>query len=240
MDGLSAIVVREQFPTYQFSEFMRYLVSGETHVGARLPPLSELSRQLGISVASLREQLEVARAMGLVEVRPRTGIRRLPYTFKPSVVRSLFYALSTEPEAFRAFSDLRNHIEATYWYQAVGLLTPEDHQSLRSLISRAKEKLHGNPIQIPHLEHRQLHLLIYRRLNNPFVNGLLEAFWEVYEAIGLDVYTDLAYQELVWEYHDRLVEAICKHNFDVGYEALMEHIDLIFQRTKKINYQNFE
>jgi DNA-binding FadR family transcriptional regulator len=37
-----------------------------------------MSKELGVSVALLREQLEVAKAIGLVEVRPRTGIRRLP------------------------------------------------------------------------------------------------------------------------------------------------------------------
>lgn len=233
-------MLRERVPTERLSEFMRYLTSGEAQESRRLPPLSELSRTLSISIASLREQLEVARVMGLVEVRPRTGIRQLPYTFKPAVVQSLIYALTVHPEAFQAYSDLRNHIETTYWYQAVGLLTLEDHEELRCLIKRAKEKLHGEPIQIPHIEHRQLHLLIYRRLENPFVTGLLEGYWEVYEAFGLDLYTDLAYQERVWDYHERMVEAICMRNFNVGYEALTEHMDLIFQRSKKPAFQTFE
>jgi len=156
------------------------------------------------------------------------------------VLQSLIYALSIEPDTFTAFSDLRNHIESTYWYRAVGLLTPEDHNDLRCLVARAYEKLRGEPVQIPHVEHRQLHLTIYSRLKNPFVIGLLEAYWEIYEAVGLDVYTDLAYQERVWDYHNRMVEAICTHNFNVGYEAMMEHMDLIFQRTKRITYQTFE
>ena len=233
-------MLRERIPTDRLSDFMRYLASDETQEGDRLPPIAELSQKIGISVASLREQLEVARAMGLVEVRPRTGIRRLPYTFKPAVLQSLIYALSIEPDTFTAFSDLRNHIESTYWYRAVGLLTPEDHNDLRCLVARAYEKLRGEPVQIPHVEHRQLHLTIYSRLKNPFVIGLLEAYWEIYEAVGLDVYTDLAYQERVWDYHNRMVEAICTHNFNVGYEAMMEHMDLIFQRTKRITYQTFE
>jgi DNA-binding GntR family transcriptional regulator len=56
------------------------------------------------------------------------------------------------------------------------LLTLADQAELQALIQRAFEKLDGHPIQIPHSEHRQLHLTIYSRLNNPFVNGVLEAF----------------------------------------------------------------
>lgn len=225
----------------QLSGFLKYLADTNCKDGCdRVPSISELSQTLGISVASLREQMEVAKAMGLVEARPRTGIRRLPYDFKPAVVQSLNYAMKVEPDAFADYSNLRSHIEAAYWYEAVNLLTAQDHQELRELIARAFEKLHGQPVQIPHAEHKTLHLTIYRRLGNPFVMGLLEGFWEVYEVYGLDVYSDLAYHERVWDYHARMVEAICNRNFTVGYDALMEHMDLIYQREKKPVTQAFE
>ena len=67
-------------PSVDISEFLRYLASHpEAENG--LPSLNKLSEDLGISLAALREQLEVARALGLVEVRPRTGTRRLPFSF---------------------------------------------------------------------------------------------------------------------------------------------------------------
>lgn len=225
---------------FQLSEFLRYLSCGKVKVGERIPSLSQLSRELGISIATLREQLEVARMMGLVEVRPRTGIRLLPYQFKPAVLHSLYFSLSQNAETFLQFADLRTHIETSYWYEAVGLLNSEDHQQLKSLIQRAKEKLTAHPPQIPHQEHRLLHLTIFKRLDNPFVQGILEAYWEVYEAVGLDVYTDFAYLERVWQYHEKMVDAICKQNFNEGYEALVEHMDLIYQRSKRPYYQTFE
>ena len=61
------------------SEFLRYLAAHD-EAESGLPTLNDLSRELGIGVAALREQLEVARALGLVEVKPRMGIRRKPYT----------------------------------------------------------------------------------------------------------------------------------------------------------------
>lgn len=222
------------------SDFMRYLAANGKTDAARLPSLADLSQQLGISIASLREQLEVARALGLVEVRPRTGIKVLPYSFGPAARQSLAYALAVDPLYFQHFSDLRNHIEAAYWHEAVGLLNREDHQQLQALITSAWQKLRGEPVQIPHTEHRQLHLLIYKRLNNPFVIGMLETYWELYEATGLNVYTDYHYLEHVWEYHQAMVENICLGDFDAGYRAMLEHMDLLAQRSARLPNQKFE
>jgi DNA-binding FadR family transcriptional regulator len=228
-------VFRNRTSPDSLSEFLRYLAQHEEVNGHHLPSLSKLSTELGVSIASLREQLEVARALGLVEVKPRTGTKRLPYSFTPAVRQSLRYALILDNEYFQKYSELRNHIEGAYWHEAVQLLTEEDKQELQSLLARAKEKLNGSSIQIPHEEHRQLHTLIYRRLENPFVTGLLDAYWDAYEAVGLNVFTGgLSYLEEVWEYHTQMVEAICNNEFEAGFQALNQHTDLLYHRSEKI------
>jgi DNA-binding FadR family transcriptional regulator len=232
--------VRDRIGLEPLSEFLKYLSSKKHIDGERIPPLADLSLELGVSIASLREQLEVARALGLVEVRPKTGIRKLPYTFKPAIQRSLAYGLTIKPEYFQEYSDLRNHIELAYWYQAVGILTAEDQSRLKELVVNAKIKLHGDPIELPHYEHRELHLIIYRRLENPFVTGLLETYWELYEAVGLNVYTDLQYLERVWIYHERMVDGIIAGNYSAGFQALSEHMNLLRQRSKPNPNQKFE
>ena len=226
-------MLRERNSSESLSEFMRYLAQYENANGQRLPSLNQLSRELEISIASLREQLEVARALGLVEVRPRTGTKRLPYSFTPAIRQSLSYALKLDNEHFQKYSELRNHIEGAYWYEAVRLLTEEDKEELQNLLARAKEKLNGTPIQIPHEEHRILHMLIYQRLENPFVIGLLEAYWDAYEAVGLNVFAGgLSYLVEVWEYHTQMVEAICKNEYEAGYLALIQHTDLLYHRPE--------
>ena len=148
------------------SEFLHYLASHKEAEGG-LPALTELSDELGISVATLREQLEVARALGLVDVKPRTGMRRKPYAFASTIGQSLGYALMLDDGHFQKFSELRNHLEAAYWDEAVKKLTREDKKELKSLISRAREKLLGTPVLVPHEEHRALHLLNLQPLEQP-------------------------------------------------------------------------
>ena len=223
------MMLKERFSP-DLSEFLRYLATHE-EVENGLPTLKKLSLELGVSMASLREQLEVARALGLVEVKTRLGTRRRDYSFTPAVRQSLSYALALNNEHFRDYAELRNHVESAFWYKAVEKLTDQDKLELKAIVARAWEKLRGTAIQVPHEEHRNLHLKIYSRLENPFVTGILEAYWEAYESVGLNVFAGgYEYLEEVWQYHQEMVEAISNGNFEAGYQALVRHTDLLYNR----------
>ena len=209
------------------SEFLEYLMQVPVEEVDQLPSLKELSQELGISISTLREQLQVAKALGLVDVRPRLGIRPQPYSFTPAVDASLCFAIEQDRSHFEDFVDLRRHLELAYFPHALDLLQEEDHQELHRLVASAWEKLRGKPTRIPHQEHRQLHLTFYRRLENVFVIGLLEAYWDAYEAVGLNVYTDLEYLEQVWMYHEQLVEIAIAKDKARGRIVLQEHFDLM-------------
>ena len=213
------------------SDFLRYIVSHGYQPGDRIPALSELSAGMGISVGKLREQMEVARSLGIVDVRPRTGMRLEPYNFLPAVRYSLLFALATDPDYFQHFSALRNHIESSFWREAVALLTEDDKRELQALMQSAWAKLNGATIQIPHAEHKNLHLLIFSRLNNPFVKGLLEAYWEAYEAVELNLFSDYQYLREVWDYHQRIVDSILNDDPEAGHALLDEHTNLLRHRV---------
>jgi DNA-binding FadR family transcriptional regulator len=227
------MIQRERTPD-PISEVLHYIASHES-AEQGMPSLNDLSEELGIGMATLREQMEVARALGFVEIRQRKGMRRLPYNFLPALRQSLGYAITLDQKYFMMFADLRRHIEAAYWHQAVILLSEQDKAELQMIIARAWSKLRGTPIQIPHDEHRKLHLTIFSKLENPFVTGILEAYWEAYEAVGLNVYSDLKYYQDVWTYHQTMVDAIIHDDSERGYQALIEHSDLINQLIDSIN-----
>jgi DNA-binding FadR family transcriptional regulator len=215
------------------SELLHYLASQDFEPGQRLPSMHDLADQLGIGVSKLREQLEVARAFGWLEARPKIGIQYLGYQFVPGLMVNLNMALERDPMAyFEQFGVLRNHIEAGFWLEAVKALEPEDKQLLRKLVDRAWEQLRGTPIQIPHQEHRQLHLTIFKNLDNIFVQGILAAYWDAYEIVGLNLFTDYQYLQEVWTYHEKMVNAILKDELEEGYQALIEHIGILQQHPE--------
>ena len=212
------------------SELLTYLVEQQFQPGDQLPTLTELSAALGISVNKLREQLEVARILGLVEVRPRAGIRVRPYSFLPAVRLSVLYALAMDRDHFRAFSDLRFSSEVGMWREAVSRLLPEDHARLRALVAGAWRKLNGTPVRIPHQEHREFHLTIFSRLENTFATAVLEAFWEAYEAIEYHIYADYQYLREVWTYHEHMADAIIRGDVEGSLATFVEHTRLLRHR----------
>jgi len=216
----------------QAYELLRYLSESPAAEGDRLPAIQDLACELAISPAKLREQLEVAKALGLVDVRPKTGIRRKDFSFRSSLRVSLRYALAVDPASFEQLGEVRNQIEVAFWYPAVRLLHEQDKRHLQELVDQAWTKLRGTPPRIPHHEHRELHLTIYSRLQNAFVRGLLESYWDAYEAVGLNVYTELSYLQMVWTYHENMVRAITAGDFDTGYRVIVEHAGLLQDRVE--------
>ena len=157
-------------------------------------------------------------------------MRLLQYNFKPAIEKSLHFATLLDRKYFYQYSELRNHIERSYFIEAAGKLSQDDIGKLQLLCDAAKNKLNDNPIHIPHQEHKGLHLLIYKRLVNVFVMGILEAYWSIYEAIGLDLYTDFEYLEKVWQYHQDIVRAIKEGDLERGFDLLIKHMELLYQR----------
>lgn len=210
------------------SDLLNYIVSNYTP-GDRLPTINELQQDshLGISVSKVREQLEVARALGIVEVRSKTGTRVKEFDFAPALRLSLFYAIARDLHFFELFAALRAHIEVAFWHEACESLTPDDLAEMRLCIKKARERLNDRWIGIPHIEHRDFHLGLFRRLDNPFVQGILSVYWDAYEAVELHRYADYDYLQRVWDYHERILDEICAGNFDAAKDAFIEHTKLL-------------
>lgn len=211
------------------SDLLNYIIEQGYQPGDRLPTIGELAseKHLGISSSKVREQLEVARALGLVEVRSKIGTRLKDFSFTPAVRLSLFYALASNPNHFESFSILRTHIETAFWHEACATLTDEDRDLMRRCVSAARMKLNSHPIRIPNDEHRTFHMTVFKRLENPFVLGLLEAYWDAYDAAALNQYMDYEYLQSVWDYHERILGAICVEDYDEARQLFIEHTRLL-------------
>ena len=125
-----------------------------------------------------------------------------------------------------------------FWEEAVGKLTEEDKQELQHILEHAEQKLKASRTEIPHKEHRDLHLLIFRRLGNTFVQGLLKAYWDTYEAVGMHRYFDYSYYEKIWAGHRKMVEAIVAGKLEEGKQAMTEHFVLLENRLQGSGLQD--
>ena len=210
------------------SDFLNYIIQQGYQPGDRLPSIQELTNDahLDMSANKVREQLEVARTMGWVEVRSKRGTRIKDYAFTPAVRLSALYALACG-ERFESFASLRNHVEAAYWQEACSLLTASDLDMMQNCIDSAIQKLNSPPIHIPNPEHRLFHMTVFRHLENTFVLGILEAYWDLYEEVGVNRYMDYSYLRQVWDYHSRILQLIRDGEFESAQQAFVEHTSLL-------------
>ncbi len=210
------------------SDFLNYIIEQGYQPGDRLPSIQELTNDahLDMSANKVREQLEVARAMGWVEVRSKRGTLIKDYAFTPAVRLSALYALACG-ERFESFASLRNHVESAYWNEACALLTPHDLDTMQACIDSANQKLDSPPIHIPNPEHRRFHLTVFNHLENTFVLGILEAYWDLYEEVGVNRYMHYSYLRKVWDYHSRILQLIRAGDYDQAQRAFVEHTSLL-------------
>lgn len=216
------------------SDFLNYIVRKGFKPGDRLPSIQELTSDshLDMSASKVREQLEVARALGLVEVRSKRGTVVTEYSFTPAVRLSALYALACG-ERFELFASLRNHVEAAYWIEACELLTDDDFDTMQNCINTAEDMLNSPPIHIPNEEHRIFHLTVFKHLDNPFVIGILETYWDLYEEVGINRYVDYEYLRRVWDYHAQILKLIRTGNFESAKTAFIEHTRLLQYQPRK-------
>ena len=220
----------EQYFSNNQSRLLQFIIQRIKEGRDDLPPIQELSEQLEMSVPTLREQIEALKMLGLLDARPRHGLHIRDIDISTGLRQASVIAVSIDMKYFYQFSDLRDRIEQAWFITAAEKLDQIDIDELEQYVIKANAKLHGNPIHIPHQEHKELHLSIYKKLDNLFVAGILNTYWTLYEAVGLNLYTDLNYQNKVWEYHNSIVEAIKRKDYQKGLLLLNEHMKLLYKR----------
>ena len=181
-------------------------------------------------VLHLYVTMEVPKALGIISSSPHKGNYFSKYSFTPAVVTSLSYAINTNQDNFWQYAQIRRVIEESFFVDAAKLLSDSDVTELNQIVMSASEKMNMDPIQIPHIEHRQFHLKIYSQINNIFIKGILEGYWHVYEEFGLNIYSNLEYLHKVWDFHKRVVMAIQERDYSKAQFWLIAHMGLISQR----------
>jgi DNA-binding FadR family transcriptional regulator len=213
---------------------LQYIIDNDLQMSegeeVKLPPMDELAAEMSISRGKLREEMVVAQAYGAVEMRPGDGTYVRPFDFYTAIRTLVLYGTAYDWKIFDHLYRLRMQLEIAFWEEAVHNLPLEDKQELGRIVKHAEHKLTGSPVEIPHKNHRDFHLLIFGKLDNKFVQGLMKAYWDAYEAVGLHRYFDLSYYEKMWHSHRAITEAIVADQYEKGKEILRQHFTLLGNR----------
>ena len=185
-----------------------------------IPSIAELSQILGVSVASVREQLEVARQLGFVEVKPRKGIQRKPFSLVPLIRLGMNYGIHSEAQLLSEYIELRKHLELSYWDDAFEVLKDDQMDYMQFLVDIAFRKLQRKPAIIPTEEQSEFHLTLFRPLGNKVLISILEAAWAMEEDNGGKIIADLDEMLFSWRTRQFIVDALREKDRSKGKNAL--------------------
>jgi DNA-binding FadR family transcriptional regulator len=163
----------------------QFIIDNGFRPGDPLPTETELARTLGISRGSLREAMKSLQTLGVVETRHGFGTFVGRFSFDPLIDGLTFQILvarETMPRAIRELLDLRQVLESGLMPRVTELATPAQIEELDCLVRQMEESAaRGEPF--PEAD-RDFHQVLYGPLGNDLVIQLLQAFWDIFYAVG--------------------------------------------------------
>jgi len=158
----------------------RYIEDHHLKPGDLLPPETQLARDMGMSRLSLREGVKSLEAVGILEAKQGEGIYVKAFTFD-SIFENLPYSFATDGKSLRDLLQVRTALEEGLIGMVADHATPEQLDHLERLARHMLTKARAG--ETFEDEDREFHLVLYQPLGNPFLNRLVELFWEVFRRL---------------------------------------------------------
>ncbi|MGE0886053.1 MAG: FadR/GntR family transcriptional regulator [Blastocatellales bacterium] len=197
------------------------LERGELKAGSRLPPERELADMLHISRPSLRTALKALSVMGIINAKPGAGTyiaESLPEVFTEPMRFMTLINNTSDEELFEA----RRIIEAGLAELAAERATEEDIKTLNDEI----ESMRANTTDPEnYLKHDvRFHQAIARAANNKLMSGVMDTIAELLFHIRRQTIAHASDLEEAIEWHQKIVEAVRKHDPKRAKEMLSGHL----------------
>lgn len=185
------------------------VISGKLKPGDRLNE-SELSRQLGVSRAPIREALQLLQEQGLVENHPRRGM----------------FVVDLEEEGAQKINSLRLILEAEALDLCRAHLTPEGEKKLNDLLARMDQRTGMTAIEATHLD-LEFHRTIWSQTGNEYLEKTLNSLTAPLFAYATLTKPKREKMRMILDSHRPLMDYIlAKHPKKSARQVIWEHLDL--------------
>jgi len=203
-----------------------FIRSRDLGPGDRLPPEAVLATELGVSRLSLREATRSLQTLGVIEAQHGNGLFVSSFSFRP-LIEQLPYGLAVPGMALEEILTAREAME-------VGLMpavarragSPELAECVRLAERMAELEEAGESITEVD---RAFHLLLYKGLQNPLVDNLIELFWEIFVRLGDAIPAPVEGGRAA--VHLRIVEALQSGEAIESIQRMQQHFDDVRTRA---------
>lgn len=215
-------------PAYRQAQtaIKRYIEEHQLQPGDLLPSEAQLAKDMGMSRLSLREGVKTLEAVGILEARQGEGLYVKAFTFD-SIFENLPYSFATDGKSLRNLLQVRTALEEGLIGMVAAQATPVQLEHLETLAQQMLSKARAG--QTFEEEDREFHLTLYGPLENPFLNRLVELFWEVFRRLHGSAGVTLWNLEQTAQDHLNIIAALRTGKATKASAAMHIH----FQQIKK-------
>ena len=215
-----------------YKQIVSLISSGKLNPGDKIPSERELASDLRISRQSIREALNRAEVMGLIEVRQGEGsfiLSSVKKSLKPPLT------LIIEKEAGRIFDflEIRKLVEGWCAEKAAIEATEEDLENMARILDEMK-KVASKDKQWEELD-LDLHLSFAKATHNVIAVHIMEALKSNFKPFFRFTKSMPSSEkiDILWQHHYEIFKAIKQRDPETSKKKVIEHLNYIREKLKE-------
>lgn len=194
----------------------RHILAHNLKPGDALPPVADLARACGVSIATMREALRAWEAMGVIDIRHGVGAFLRPYDYRAFVANLSFIALLAP--------DYEKNILSLWEILEIGCLerkgTPWPEETLQILDALVKD-IKANEQGLAAEYH--FHLQLCHATGNPLAEALFRLLWLAWREACQRGNIPLVDSVLRYRIHSLIVDALREGNLPKAKNAVRRY-----------------
>jgi GntR family transcriptional repressor for pyruvate dehydrogenase complex len=186
------------------------IFQGKLAAGEQLPSIEKLTREYGMSAASVREAIQKLSLMGLVHIRQGGG------TFLDRNIPSIMDIL-----------DARKYVEMATGFLAARNATAEEQARLGRIVAAMEEDFRNRDYVAYTKKDLEFHLAIARMSKNVLLSAFLENIQDLLYYLQERTHMLQGTIEKAYRFHPQIAEAIRQRDGATAQILITEHIEAV-------------
>lgn len=230
--GLFAPIKTHKISDEVYKQIVSLISNGRLQPGDKIPSERELSAGLGISRQSIREALNRAEVMGLIQVRQGEGSFILS-SIKAALKPPLTVIIEKEAERIFDFLEIRKLVEGWCAERAALEATVEELEDMKEILGKMKKVVSKNK-QWEELD-LELHRTIAKATHNIIAIHIMDAlkanfslFFKFTKSMPSSERLDV-----LWQHHYEIIDAITRKDSNMARRKVIDHLNFIEEKIGK-------
>lgn len=217
------------------SQIKTAIMDGSLKPGEKLPSERDISATLGVSRQCVREAINYLKAVGLLDVKKRSGI--YAECIASELIKGPLQVIINDIEKVYELMDIRKVLDSYSTYYAAKNATEEDVGRIGRVLSKLEQTIHDFT-KYDYDSEFEFHLLIAQASHNTMLLHIIDSIYDtIMEAIRKTI--DITFsvskdnRRRMFQYHKAIFDAIRSGDSKKAARNLVEHFEFAETEMKK-------